>query len=105
MAARTLSLMVVGLAIDRFGLLFHGGGAAARGPVLEAASAWTSVGLVLLGVIMAFTTGARFFAYARVWTQRHRLPEHHGPNLGPIFAALVALFGILLLAIMLAAER
>ncbi|MBS0275034.1 MAG: DUF202 domain-containing protein [Proteobacteria bacterium] len=99
-----LSLMIVGLAIDRFGLLLHGGTAPARGPVLEAASAWTSIALVLLGAIVAAATGGRFFAYARVWRRQHRFPAHHGPYLAPFFAAMVALFGVVLLAIMLAAK-
>lgn len=104
-----LSLMIFGLAIDRFGLLLDGipGGAAhlssARGLLLDRISAWTSIALVLLGVLMAATTGLRFLAYARTWQRRHELPAHHGPYLAPFFAAMVALFGILLFGIMVTA--
>jgi putative membrane protein len=104
-----LSLMIVGLAIDRFGLLLYRvpgpvrQTAFARGPLLDAASAWAGDALVLLGVIVALAMGARFLAYARNWTRLHVLPAHHGPYLAPFFAAAVALFGIVLLAIMVAA--
>jgi uncharacterized membrane protein YidH (DUF202 family) len=104
-----LSLMICGLAIDRFGLIFDGSqGAAAqlapaRGLLLDRVSDWTSVALVLLGVVMAVATGLRFLAFALAWRRRHQPPAHHGPYLAPFFALMVALFGIVLLAIMMSA--
>lgn len=99
-----LSLMIVGLAIDRFGLLFHhdAGAAAASGrdALLDAASTWTCMGLVALGVLMVLVTGVRFVGYARDWRSRHRFPACHGPYLAPFFALMVALFGVVLLVIM-----
>jgi hypothetical protein len=52
---------------------------------------------------MALTTGLRFFAYARAWRRQHRPPPFHGPYLASFFAVMVAIFGIVLLAIMLTA--
>jgi uncharacterized membrane protein YidH (DUF202 family) len=99
-----LSLMIVGLAIDRFGLLYRAPGSlqqapSAHGRMLDAISTGTCVALILLGIVMVLATGFRFFAYARTWASRHRFPAHHGPFLAPFFAGMVALFGILLLAI------
>jgi uncharacterized membrane protein YidH (DUF202 family) len=98
-----LALMICGLAIDRFGLMVDGSAGAARGMLLDRVSTWTSIGLVLLGVVMVLATGLRFFAYARAWRRRHRLPPFHGPYLASFFAVMVAIFGIVLLAIMLTA--
>jgi putative membrane protein len=115
-AERTLSVwlrtalasMIFGIAVDRFDLLLQRSPASAasghpgRAAVLNGVSTWTGAALVLLGIIMALATGGRFLAYARTWHRRHEAPAHHGPYLAPSFALLVALFGILLLVIMLA---
>jgi uncharacterized membrane protein YidH (DUF202 family) len=98
-----LALMICGLAIDRFGLMVDGSAGPARGMLLDRISTWTSIGLVLLGVVMALTTGLRFFAYARAWRRQHRPPPFHGPYLASFFAVMVAICGIVLLAIMLTA--
>ena len=98
-----LALMICGLAIDRFGLMVDESAGPARGMLLDRISTWTSIGLVLLGVVMALTTGLRFFAYARAWRRQHRPPPFHGPYLASFFAVMVAIFGIVLLAIMLTA--
>ena len=103
-----LALMIFGIAVDRFDLLVQrnpvsaASGHPRRAAVLNGVSTWTGTALVLFGVIMALATGARFLAYARAWHRRHEAPAHHGPYLAPSFALLVALFGILLLVIMLA---
>lgn len=102
-----LSLMVLGIAMDRFGLLLHripGGKHYARlhsNELLNALSMWTGAALVLLGIFMTLVTGARFVAYANDWKRRHRLPAHHGPYLAAFFALMTAFFGILLLTLML----
>jgi putative membrane protein len=112
-AERTLSVwlrtalasMIFGIAIDRFDLLLQrspASGYPGRTVILNGISTWTGTALVLLGIVMALATGARFLAYARAWHRRHEAPAHHGPYLAPSFALLVALFGILLLVIMLA---
>ncbi len=98
-----LALMICGLAIDRFGLVVDGSAGAARGLLLDRISTWTSIGLVLLGVVMVLATGLRFFAYSRTWRRRHQPPPFHGPYLASFFAVMVAIFGIVLLAIMMTA--
>ncbi|MDN5928742.1 MAG: DUF202 domain-containing protein [Hyphomicrobiales bacterium] len=98
-----LALMICGLAIDRFGLVVDGSAGPARGLLLDRVSTWTSIGLVLLGVIIAITTGLRFLAYAQIWRRQHQPPPFHGPYLASFFAGMVALFGAVLLAIMMTA--
>jgi len=96
-----LALMICGLAIDRFGLLLGGNpDPTTRGILLDIASQWTSIALVLLGVVMVAATGLRFYAYARIWRRRHEAPPYHGPYLASFFAVMVTLFGIVLLVIM-----
>jgi uncharacterized membrane protein YidH (DUF202 family) len=98
-----LALMICGLAIDRFGFVVDGSAGAARGLLLDRISTWTSIGLVLLGVVMVLATGLRFFAYSRIWRRRHQPPPFHSPYLASFFAVMVAIFGIVLLAIMMTA--
>ena len=101
----SLALLICGLAIDRFELLLGANPRlAARGTLLDQASGWLSLGLVLFGVVMAAITGLRFLAYARAWQRRHEPPAYHGPCLATFFALTVALFGTLLLAIMVVAR-
>lgn len=97
-----LELMIFGIAIDRFGLMLR------QMPSLQShrslsphdLSTWGGGALIALGVVMALSTGTRFLVFAISHRRVHRLPAHHGPYLGPIFAALVALFGIALLFIL-----
>jgi putative membrane protein len=97
-----LGLMIFGIAVNRFGLMLrqiplpqsHGH------PSPHELSAWGGGALIGLGVLMALSTGTRFLVFAITYRRAHRLPAHHGPYLGPIFAALVALFGIALLVIL-----
>lgn len=102
-----LSLMIFGIAIDRFGLLLHhvpGGKHYATlnaNALLEALSGWIGTALVLLAVIMSAACGLRFLAFSHTWRQHHSLPPHHGPYLATFFALAVTLFGLLLLVFML----
>lgn len=99
-----LSLMVLGIAMDRFGLLLHGvpgGGPLAAAGLLDTVSTAAGAALVLVGILMALVTGWRFFAYARDWRKNHKLPAYHGPFLATSFAAMTAAFGVLLLVLML----
>lgn len=96
-----LALMVVGLAIDRFGLMLRRSPAGGALLDTESLSALGGVALVAFGVLMAITTGLRFLAYARTYRVSHIVPYHHGPFLGPLFALLVALFGTALLILLL----
>ena len=100
-----LTLMIVGLVIDRFGLLLYrapGGPHSspfAHGSLIDAVSTGTCIALILLGVVMVLATGFRFFAYAKAWGTQHHFPPHHGRFLAPFFAVMVAIFGIVVLAI------
>src|SRR5689334_11691830 len=72
-----LAVMVVGIAVDRFGLSLlqnHG----ERG-VGGTASDWLGAGLVALGVLIAVVPSVRFGRYSRVYRRTHTLPHHHGP--------------------------
>lgn len=97
-----LSLMVFGIAVDRFGLLLrhepwpHPGSPMLPSPL----STLGGVILIALGVLMSLSTGVRYLVYARAWLREHSAP-HHGPYLAFTFAVLVALFGIALLIVLL----
>lgn len=91
-----LALMIFGIAIDRFSLLLQGRGH----PNANELSSWGGGALIALGVLMAVACGSRFLAFSIAYRRKHHLPAHHGPYLGPVFAALVALFGIALLVIL-----
>lgn len=96
-----LALMIFGIAIDRFGLLLR----QMRLPQAHGdlsphgLSSWGGGVLIVLGVLMAVSSCTRFFAFSLAFRRVHHLPPHHGPYLGPVFAVLVALFGIVLLVI------
>lgn len=101
-----LALMICGLAIDRFGLMLDGSAGpahmtSARGLLIDNVSTWTGIGLVLLGVFMVMTTGVRFLTYALAWQRQHEPPAYHGPYLASFFALMVAVFGVVLLVIMI----
>lgn len=102
-----LALMIFGIAVARFGLLLR------QIPLTQARgqlttrdlSSWGGGLLIAFGVLMAVSTGARFFAFSVAYRRAHHLPAHHGPYLGAVFAALVTLFGIALLVILSAFTR
>ncbi len=99
-----LSLMIFGIAIDRFGLMLR----EVSLPVIHgssqsnALSMWSSLTLVALGVFIVLATGIRFLMYAAVYRHRYEWPARHGPYLALAFALLVTIFGIALLIILLA---
>lgn len=94
-----LAVIVVGIAVDRFGLLLAQDHATrARS---DSASHWVGAGLVAFGILVSVVTGARFWLYAAVYRRTHELPHHHGPFMAPAFAALAALFGIIILILVI----
>lgn len=99
----SLSLMIFGIAVDRFGLLLrHAPWPHAGSPLLpNPLSTLGGVILVALGVLMVVTTGLRFLTYAIAWRRAHAWPEKHAPYLAFSFAVLLALFGVALLVILL----
>ena len=99
-----LSLMIFGIAVDRFGLLLrhepwqHAGSRLLPNPL----STLGGVALVALGVLMVVTCGFRYLAYAIAWGRAHAWPKRHAPWLAFSFAMAVAAFGIALLVVLLA---
>lgn len=92
-----LAAMVLGIAIDRFGLSKPR--PAGLGP--DTASTWVGAAMVAFGVVMAVVTGVRFRRYAAVYCQSHTVPEHHGPFMASAFALISSLFGVVLLILLL----
>lgn len=98
-----LSLMIFGLAVDRFGLLLrhehwvHIGDRFLPNPL----STLGGVLLVAFGVLMVLTCGFRYLSYALDWGRAHAWPKRHAPWLAFSFAMLAAAFGIALLVALL----
>ncbi len=99
-----LSLMIFGIAVDRFGLLmrhppWH---VANLGDLLpNPLSTLGGVILVAMGVVILLTAGFRFLAYGIKWQRVN--PRHvwyHTPWLAFSFAMLMAAFGIALLVVL-----
>jgi uncharacterized membrane protein YidH (DUF202 family) len=98
-----LSLMIFGIAVDRFGLLLrHEPWAHAGNPMLPSPiSTLGGVILIALGVFMVVACGLRYLLYARAWRKVQAWPPRHAPYLAFTYAVLVALFGIALLVVLL----
>ncbi len=98
-----LGLMVFGIAIDRFGLVFRNMPKSINGVQTypEALSKTVAVALVGGGVLVAVVSGIRFYAYARLYSRDYPIPALHQPTLTSFFAMMVACFGLFLFSIML----
>lgn len=99
-----LSLMIFGIAVDRFGLLM-------RHPpwhvedthqlLPNSLSTLGGVVLVALGVLILLAAGFRFLAYGRAWYRANPLKvAYHTPWLAFTFTMLMAMFGIALLVVL-----
>lgn len=99
-----LSLMIFGIAVDRFGLLM-------RHPpwhvedthqlLPNSLSTLGGVVLVALGVLILLAAGFRFLAYGRGWYRANPLKvAYHTPWLAFTFTMLMATFGIALLVVL-----
>ena len=102
-----LGLMILGLAVDRFGMVLFETLNRSKGNVHDpdAISNWTGIALVALGVAMAFATGLRFYLYGVAYRRQHQPPYYHNPSLGPFFAAMVMVCGVALLVILVVAAQ
>lgn len=98
-----LAAMVVGVAIDRFGLFVTQ--QPGHSMATDTASLSIGVGMVALGVLIAVTTATRFRLYVAAYRRDHVVPHHHGPFLAAAFSGLTALFGVVLLVLLLIAPR
>lgn len=99
-----LSLIVFGTVVDRYGLLLlrpafaHLGTRLAPNPV-------SSVGgmlLVAIGVFIALAAAIRHQAYKAAWAREHGWDTSFGPWLAFPFAAMAALLGAIVLALLVA---
>ena len=97
-----LGLIICGLAVDRFGLFVVELPVGSGQPSYHsnAVSNWVGVALVAAGVVVALMTGLRFYAYAAAYLREHRPPYYHTPILGPFFATMVGVFGLVVLIVM-----
>lgn len=57
--------------------------------------------LIIFSIFMALSSGWRFAIYARKYKETHQFPDHHKPWLPIIYACMIALFGIVLIILML----
>ena len=100
----SLSLMALGFVIDRFGLILHRlPSNASHMPLYpRMLSTWGGALLVGMGVLMALAAGVRYLHFARGY-QRNRSTVL-GPSLhvGALFALLLAVFGGVLLVLLVA---
>lgn len=96
-----LSLMVFGIAVDRFGLLMNHPPWHVADPAQLLPNPLSTLGgvvLVALAVVILISAGVRFLAYGRAWYRVNpRKVPYHTPWLAFTFTMLMALFGIGLL--------
>lgn len=99
-----LSLMIFGIAVDRFGLLmnhppWHVADLSRLLP--NPLSTLGGVVLVAMGVAILLAAGVRFLAYGLKWYRLNpRKVAYHTPWLAFSFAMLMAAFGIALLVVL-----
>ncbi|HLR37765.1 MAG TPA: DUF202 domain-containing protein [Chitinophagaceae bacterium] len=94
----SLSIMVFGIAIDRFGLIIRGLSYHPNS-LLGHPSTPTSImglGVVIFSVIMAFFSGLRFITFSRRYKKEFPLPRKHRIWLPPTYAFMIVLFGSIL---------
>lgn len=99
-----LSLMALGFVIDRFGLILH------RLPSVPGQntlyprmlSTWGGSVLVGMGVLMALGAGIRYLHFARGFHRERTTRTGRSLYIGGLFALLLALFGIVLIVLLVA---
>lgn len=100
-----LSLMIFGIAVDRFGLLLRHPPWHVADLGLLLPNPLSTIGgviLVAMGVVILLAAGFRFLAYGIGWYRENPLKvAYHTPWLAFSFAMLMAAFGIALLVVLL----
>ncbi|MGH8398023.1 MAG: hypothetical protein ACRETA_07235 [Gammaproteobacteria bacterium] len=95
-----LTCMVLGISVDRFGLLLHRQPWPAIHSVLNA-PAWESVVLIALGALMMLLAGVRYLPFIFAYRRNRHMPLRFGAILPPMFTFLFAIYGIAMLVIFL----
>lgn len=96
-----LAAMIFGIAIDRLGLLLFKGKTTIHFWFVQATpSAITGAILVIFSMFMAISATYRFVGFARGFKEKHAFPAHHHPMLPIVYAVMIAVFGGVLLALM-----
>jgi len=99
-----LSLMALGFVIDRFGLILHmmPAGNSHSEIYPRMLSTWGGSILIGMGVVMAAGAGIRYARFA--WSFHHEgvTGVRHGIYAGAAFAAILALFGAVLIVLLTA---
>lgn len=104
-AERTLSVwvrtalgaMVVGVALDRLSITQIGHHLSSS----DTASVWIGAAWVGFGILIAVVAGVRYWFYAITYRRKHNPPAYHGPYMAPAFVLFAALFGVVLLVLLL----
>lgn len=99
-----LSLMTLGFVIDRFGLILHRLPAVSAAPPLwpRVLSAWGGSILIGMGVAMALAAGVRYLRFAIEYHRNGATRVRHGILIGALFSLLLALFGVVLIVLLVA---
>lgn len=97
----SIAMMIFGIAIGRFGLLLH------REPwptvhSVFTASAWGSVALIALGIVTALVAGIRYLPFIAAYRHNEHMPLRFGASLPAVFALLLAVYGMVLLVMLVA---
>lgn len=98
----SLSVMVFGIAIDRFSLmLMENGGNSEDFLFWSTPSAAMGAALVIISMIIVSTAAVKFIRFAKHYEMEHHFPFSHSMTLPVFYAAMVDLVGIVLFILML----
>ncbi|MGA9341778.1 MAG: DUF202 domain-containing protein [Rhodanobacteraceae bacterium] len=99
----SVSLMALGFVIDRFGLLLEQ--MASPDGSLDRQrhfSFWAGSALVALGIAMLATGIVRFWRFAQAYDHERDAPTRRGIQIAAIYASILGVFGLVLLAFLIA---
>lgn len=102
-----LSLIVFGVVVDRFGLLMMQNSLAHLGTPLapNPLSSLGGITLIAFGVLMATSAAVRHRHYEIAWDRVYGQSEREGPYLAFTFAVMAAVFGAVVLVLLLVLAR
>jgi len=99
-----LSLMALGFVIDRFGLILHRMPSSPGSMPLypRMLSTWSGSALVGMGVLMALAAGIRYLHFALAFRRDRSTALGPSLHIGALFALGLAVFGIVLIVLLVA---